>query len=196
MKLKNPLVEMRIRNDAGLRNALGATFGMTRTKQDGSPKHHAGWDLVAREGTPCYAIGSGVIVLIEKFNGYGRSILLQFNRSGPENQSNARTAYAFYAHLQEASVKAGQHVKAGEMIGKTGIDGNAESAYPHLHFEIWTNPDPKKVLGQQGRYRLDPGEVLGYAHLSCKSEEIAPGLDTVKAVCFQPVLGNVIGNPF
>jgi hypothetical protein len=44
--------------------------------------------------------------------------------------------YAMYAHLipGSMSVKAGDHVKKGDVIGKLGNTGNANA--PHLHFQI------------------------------------------------------------
>lgn len=45
-------------------------------------------------------------------------------------------AYAGYAHLARGSVsvKAGDHVRAGQVIGRLGQSGN--SAAPHLHFQL------------------------------------------------------------
>jgi Peptidase family M23 len=48
--------------------------------------------------------------------------------------------YAFYAHLIKGSVtvRPGQHVYPGEVIGKLGNSGNTSA--PHLHFQIMDAP--------------------------------------------------------
>ena len=68
--------------------------------------------------------------------------------------------YAFYAHLQQGSVKValGQRVSRGQVLGKLGNTGN--SSAPHLHFHIMDGPS---VLGSSGLpYVIDS---FGYAGL-------------------------------
>jgi len=49
--------------------------------------------------------------------------------------------YSYYVHLQPGSltVEPGDHVKAGEQIGKCGCSGNANA--PGLHFQVLYRPD-------------------------------------------------------
>jgi murein DD-endopeptidase MepM/ murein hydrolase activator NlpD len=55
--------------------------------------------------------------------------------------------YSVYAHLQPGSVRVhvGDHVKAGDVIGKLGSSGN--STEPHLHFHVCDKPDPLMCAG-------------------------------------------------
>ena len=48
--------------------------------------------------------------------------------------------FAFYAHMRphSATVKVGQRVKAGEILGRLGDSGNSDA--PHLHFHIVNGP--------------------------------------------------------
>lgn len=153
--MRNPLDQMRIR-----RQDIHNTYGMVRTKADGSPKPHQGWDLFAPVGSPIYAITHGTIRDIHDgpTEAYGLQISLQFLKDG-------QTLYARYAHLSSVQCAEGQHVFEGQVLGYTGTSGNAAGmtgADEHLHFEIDTQLLPG--LGLPGR--TDPGEVLGYSSYS------------------------------
>ncbi|HEY3502753.1 MAG TPA: M23 family metallopeptidase [Actinocatenispora sp.] len=46
-----------------------------------------------------------------------------------------------YCHmLRQPSVKVGQKVKTGQVVGVVGLSGNAHG--PHLHFEVHLHKDP------------------------------------------------------
>ncbi|PUZ29408.1 hypothetical protein DCC81_08150 [Chitinophaga parva] len=55
--------------------------------------------------------------------------------------------YAIYAHLQpgKITVRAGDRVKEGQVLGLLGNSGNSDE--PHLHFQIMDKPSP---LGAEG----------------------------------------------
>ena len=60
---------------------------------------------------------------------------------------HGKNEYSLYAHLQPGSVRVhiGDHVKAGDVIGKLGSSGN--STEPHLHFHVCDKPDPLMCAG-------------------------------------------------
>jgi len=60
---------------------------------------------------------------------------------------HGKNEYSLYAHLQTGSVRVhvGDHVKAGDVIGKLGSSGN--STEPHLHFHVCDKPDPLMCAG-------------------------------------------------
>lgn len=69
--------------------------------------------------------------------------------------------YAFYAHLIPGSltVKVGDHVKQGDLIGKLGNSGNSNG--PHLHFHLETKS--KYPLGGEGvPYVFEQFKQLAY----------------------------------
>jgi hypothetical protein len=81
--------------------------------------------------------------------------------------------YAFYAHLRKGSVtvKRGDRVKAGQVLGKLGNTGNTSA--PHLHFHIM---DSASVLGSDGLpYVIDDfaaeGEINHAKFMAAKSVE-------------------------
>jgi murein DD-endopeptidase MepM/ murein hydrolase activator NlpD len=67
--------------------------------------------------------------------------------------------YAFYAHMQKGSVtvKPGDRVRRGQVLGRVGNSGNTAS--PHLHFHIMNGPT---VYGSDGLpYAMDHFELAG-----------------------------------
>jgi len=64
-------------------------------------------------------------------------------RSGPGQHVILRTGetYAFFAHLAPGTVtvKTGQSVSAGDVIGRVGHTGN--STAPHLHIQLMDSAD-------------------------------------------------------
>ena len=59
----------------------------------------------------------------------------------------AKGRFAFYAHMQprSATVRVGQRVKVGQVLGRLGSTGNSNA--PHLHFHMMDGPSP---LGSNG----------------------------------------------
>lgn len=88
-------------------------------------KMHTGVDFHAREGTPVYSTGDGVIIKADQeLGGYG-------------NQIEVDHGYGYvtkYAHLSKFVGKRGQKVKRGELIAYSGNTGT--SVAPHLHYEV------------------------------------------------------------
>jgi murein DD-endopeptidase MepM/ murein hydrolase activator NlpD len=86
--------------------------------------YHTGADYAASTGTPVVAVRSGRIIRSDGAGGaYGNWIQLL----GDDGH------VYMYAHLSSRQVSVGQHVKAGQQIGKVGATGNVTG--PHLHFE-------------------------------------------------------------
>lgn len=89
--------------------------------------YHTGVDYGAPEGTPVYAIADCKVIEVGSPWGaaYGdRSVLCQ----------HANGLRTLYAHLSANSVKVGQTLKEGDLIGKVGNRGR--SFGPHLHLEV------------------------------------------------------------
>ncbi len=66
--------------------------------------------------------------------------------------------FAAYAHLQPGSVRVevGDHVRAGQVLGRLGNSGNTGG--PHLHFQLMDRPsilDADGVPFVLDRFRLD-----------------------------------------
>ena len=133
-----------------------AKFGMTRS--DGL-RGHQGIDIFAVPGTDVFAVLDGKIVdlYVDKL-GYGLNFYMEVDPKelekikrknykpkesareetyGPNYTPEMEIKYIRYCHLSEVNVKVGDTVKAGQVIAKTGVTGNASGTRaPHLHFEI------------------------------------------------------------
>lgn len=117
-------------------NRASNLFGPVRHNADGSVRWHRGFDYYAPQGTPVYAVGDGVVSLIQNHPDYGHCVLITHKRP-------KRIYYSFYAHLSTVSVKYGEKVRKGTVLGKSGITGNAYNLSgedEHLHFEYRTSP--------------------------------------------------------
>jgi len=96
------------------------------------PKFHYGVDFSAPQGTPIYATGNGTVKKTKKSRrGFGNHIVIDHGY-GYES---------LYAHMQKYTVRRGQEVKRGDLIGYVGNSG--KSTAPHLHYEV--HKDGKKV---------------------------------------------------
>lgn len=104
---------------------IASGFGFRMHPIYKTSKFHYGIDLTSNVGTDIYVTGDGVV---EKAafsqRGYGNEIVV-----------NHGFGYkTLYAHLNSISVREGQKVKRGEVIGKVGNTGL--SSAPHLHYEV------------------------------------------------------------
>lgn len=112
---------------------------------DGSD--HSAIDLRAVTGTPVYAAEPGTVdwaqqwdgVAVDEGNGtYGNLVRI---RHQPYKGGRLQT---YYAHLDSVTVKQGQTVQEGELLGFSGNTG--KSTAPHLHFEVRLNGVRKNPL--------------------------------------------------
>jgi murein DD-endopeptidase MepM/ murein hydrolase activator NlpD len=91
---------------------------------------HAGVDIGAGEGSGVYAAASGEVFYASWRGGYGQCIIV-LHGGGMST---------LYGHLSRISVRSGQTIKRGQLIGAVGSTGLATG--PHLHFEVRRNGVP------------------------------------------------------
>jgi len=88
-------------------------------------------DFSAKEGTPAYATGDGVVERADNLmSGYGNLVIV-------DHGFGYRT---YYAHLSKYNVHKGQKVKRGDVVGFVGSTGRSQA--PHLHYEVRVNGEP------------------------------------------------------
>jgi murein DD-endopeptidase MepM/ murein hydrolase activator NlpD len=95
-----------------------------RGRQRSAP--HRGVDFGASKGDPVIAAPDGTVVRVFVDGLCGNGI--EMRHTGDET--------LLYCHMDETSVRRGQEVKRGDVIGKVGTTG-ASAGVPHLHFELW-----------------------------------------------------------
>jgi murein DD-endopeptidase MepM/ murein hydrolase activator NlpD len=103
------------------------------------PRPHTGIDIVAPRGTPIVASANGRVAAVGHKGAYGLLIDIDHGYG----------VVTRYAHLSKATVRVGQAVERGELIGNVGQSGLA--AGPHLHYEVLVNGEPTNPR----RYILD-----------------------------------------
>lgn len=117
---------------------------------------HRGIDLIKGHKSDIHAFIGGEVLYAgvgrtgTGFGGYGNVVLI--------GDSNGRGN--LYAHLDSVSVKTGQKVKKGTIIGKQGTTGNSTGS--HLHFEVRAKAEKKIPYGWSANGEKDTLEPVNY----------------------------------
>ncbi len=120
---------------------------------NGAWSMHAGLDFAAPLGTDIHSVADGVVVHAGEGLD-GRSSMLVII----EHEIDGVTFYSWYVHMYADGVfvTEGQQVRAGEVIGEVGNNGN--STGPHLHLEI--HLDEEGTTTDPGAFLADRDAVL------------------------------------
>ncbi len=124
---------------------------------------HHGVDYMNPAGTPVLAAAAGRVVIagndLETVYGvkpdfYGNLVIQELDQ-----RFNGQAVYLLYGHLSQVEVAVGQHLAAGDVLGRVGMTGVAIGN--HLHLEVrlgansyeqtrnpvlWLQPDPGQGL--------------------------------------------------
>jgi murein DD-endopeptidase MepM/ murein hydrolase activator NlpD len=109
-------------------------FGKRTDPLSGEPAFHTGIDISCSLQTPIRATADGVVSHSGWIESSGYVVIL-------EHGCGFST---FYAHNKTNTVKVGQRVKRGDVIGYVGVTG--KSTGPHVHYEVWKNGKPVDAL--------------------------------------------------
>ncbi|ULA64950.1 MAG: M23 family metallopeptidase [Nitrospira sp.] len=102
-------------------------FGSMRIMNGQARNPHNGEDIGAPMGTDVLATNDGVVRLTVDHIFSGKGVYVDHGLG----------FYSMYFHLSEVSVKEGDSVKAGQVVGKIGATGRATG--PHLHWGVKLN---------------------------------------------------------
>lgn len=119
-------------------------------------EEHQGIDIETPPGSPVTAPVGGVVVYAGQDDGPG-----QPGGVGVKVRTAGGLDYSVW-HLNGASVKVGERVAPGQVLGSSGQTGNA--AYPHVHFQA--------QVSRTGAY-VDPDSILAPAARMASQEMTA-----------------------
>jgi hypothetical protein len=122
---------------------VSGVFGSQRILNGQARSPHSGVDFAAPTGAPVLAAADGAVVMAEP------DLFLTGQTVMIDHGLGVNTVYA---HMSAISVKLGERVRKGQLIGKVGATGRATGA--HLHWGL-----------SVGAIKLDPLAALNYPEL-------------------------------
>ncbi len=116
--------------DVTMAAPISSKFGWRHDPFTGTAQFHHGVDIAVAYGHDVKAAAEGTVSFAGVQNGYGNTVVI-------DHDGGRQTRYA---HLSQESVRAGDVVAEGQVLGKSGNSGR--STGPHLHFEMLVNGQP------------------------------------------------------
>jgi murein DD-endopeptidase MepM/ murein hydrolase activator NlpD len=110
----------------GVAPVPGAVIGAAFGEYGSWSRYHTGIDFRAGHGTPIRAVKSGVVLYAGNSGDWAGNHVAIKHGDGMTTMSS---------HMSSVAVRAGQTVRAGQIIGYVGATGRAFGA--HLHFELY-----------------------------------------------------------
>jgi murein DD-endopeptidase MepM/ murein hydrolase activator NlpD len=118
---------------------ISSGYGERNDPFTGERVQHRGLDFAGTRGSEVLSVASGVVIWAANRSGYGKMVEIDHGNG----------YLTRFAHNEKLSVKAGDHVTAGQVIALMGESGRASA--PHVHFEVLRNGariNPSKFVGQ------------------------------------------------
>lgn len=119
-------------------SAFTSFFGYRGNPFDfGNSEFHPGIDFRGKTGDPVKCTANGTVEFAGPAGGYGNCVRIK----------HINNLVTVYGHLSRISVRTGQKVSVGDVIGKVGSTGRSTGA--HLHYEVRRNGkavNPKEYL--------------------------------------------------
>jgi len=103
---------------------ISSPFGWRKSPFTNKREFHAGIDVIGRTGTAVVAPATGAVINLGYDRWLGNYIVLQ-------HSDELKT---IYGHLDEVSVRKGDRVGRGDVIGRVGNTGLSTSS--HLHYSV------------------------------------------------------------
>ncbi len=127
-------------------------------------KPHRGIDYAAPTGTPVFSVGEGRVVASGYSSANGKYVFVKHGEAYTTK----------YLHLSRRTVKHGQRVKQGQIIGHVGCTGLCTG--PHLHYEFLVNGvhrNPRTIVSKLPKAkRLAKSELPAFTVATAETQDI------------------------
>ena len=112
---------------------IRSRFGVRKDPKTGAPRKHQGIDIATPIGTPVSAPADGTVTALYKDGvgpgaSEGNAVILDTDDH----------SWAFM-HLSKISVKVGDQIRRGQLLGLSGNTGRSTGS--HLHIQVWNDSD-------------------------------------------------------
>ncbi len=133
---------------------ISSYYGYRKNPNTGAEELHRGVDIAVPTGTVVYAAHDGTVMQAAYDSYYGNYVVI----------TDGKGYTTKYAHMDSLTVSAGQSVKKGDTVGKSGNTGSSTGS--HLHIECLYNGEYYNPLfyfeaGTQTIYGETPGGTGG-----------------------------------
>ncbi len=133
---------------------ISSYYGYRKNPNTGAEELHRGVDIAVPTGTVVYAAHDGTVMQAAYDSYYGNYVVI----------TDSKGYTTKYAHMDSLTVSAGQSVKKGDTVGKSGNTGSSIGS--HLHIECLYNGEYYNPLfyfeaGTQTIYGETPGGTGG-----------------------------------
>lgn len=119
---------------------VSSPYGHRAHPKSGKRDFHSGLDIAADSGHPVRSTADGIVSFAGWSGGSGNLVAIEHGFGFS----------TLYAHNRSLTVKVGQRVRRGDVIGHVGSTGN--STGPHVHYEVWKEGkavDPNKFADRR-----------------------------------------------